>query len=153
MTIKSLGNPYDETSRLTHTATCTCEDCQSKSLLLTNSQRTEALERQADKMVVDTNIKDESQFDTADDMMDRVIENAIVRGVFGQHDASRRNFIKMMGGGTLAAVLGTMIPMDKVKAAVKDSIGKLEKTKLKVGFVPITCATPIIMAKPMGFYA
>ena len=28
----------------------------------------------------------------------------------------------------------------------------LEKTALKVGFVPITCATPIIMAHPMGFY-
>ena len=28
----------------------------------------------------------------------------------------------------------------------------LEKTALKVGFVPITCATPIIMAQPMGFY-
>ena len=28
----------------------------------------------------------------------------------------------------------------------------LEKTRLKVGFVPITCATPIIMAHPLGFY-
>jgi nitrate/nitrite transport system substrate-binding protein len=42
--------------------------------------------------------------------------------------------------------------MDKAKAAVKESLGKLEKTKLNVGFVPITCATPIIMAHPMGFY-
>ena len=31
--------------------------------------------------------------------------------------------------------------------------GAPEKTKLKVGFIPITCATPIIMAHPMGFYA
>ena len=29
----------------------------------------------------------------------------------------------------------------------------LEKKDLKVGFIPITCATPIIMAQPMGFYA
>jgi nitrate/nitrite transport system substrate-binding protein len=86
-------------------------------------------------------------------MMDRVIESAIVRGVFGHSDPSRRNFIRMVGGGTLAAALGTMIPMDKVKAAVKESFGPLEKSKLKVGFVPITCATPIIMAQPMGFYA
>ena len=27
-----------------------------------------------------------------------------------------------------------------------------EKKDLKVGFIPITCATPIIMAHPMGFY-
>ena len=31
--------------------------------------------------------------------------------------------------------------------------GPLEKKDLKVGFIPITCATPIIMAHPMGFYA
>ena len=30
--------------------------------------------------------------------------------------------------------------------------GALEKKDLKVGFIPITCATPIIMAAPMGFY-
>ena len=30
--------------------------------------------------------------------------------------------------------------------------GPIEKKDLKVGFIPITCATPIIMAKPMGFY-
>lgn len=94
-----------------------------------------------------------SPFASADDMLDRVIENAIVRGVFNHHEPSRRQFIRMVGGGTLMAALGTMIPLDKMKAAVKDSIGPLEKTKLKVGFVPITCATPIIMAHPMGFYS
>jgi len=31
--------------------------------------------------------------------------------------------------------------------------GAPEKKDLKVGFIPITCATPIIMAHPMGFYA
>ena len=28
-----------------------------------------------------------------------------------------------------------------------------EKKNLKIGFIPITCATPIIMAAPLGFYA
>ena len=31
--------------------------------------------------------------------------------------------------------------------------GAPEKKDLKVGFIAITCATPIIMAAPMGFYA
>src|SRR5439155_21796298 len=31
--------------------------------------------------------------------------------------------------------------------------GAIEKRDLKVGFIPITCGTPIIMAEPMGFYA
>jgi len=30
---------------------------------------------------------------------------------------------------------------------------RLEKTHLKIAFLPITCATPIIMAQPLGFYA
>ncbi|MEL6211011.1 MAG: ABC transporter substrate-binding protein, partial [Pseudomonadota bacterium] len=35
----------------------------------------------------------------------------------------------------------------------RPATGPLEKTKLNVGFVPITCATPIIMSEPLGFYA
>ncbi len=31
--------------------------------------------------------------------------------------------------------------------------GAIEKKDIKVGFIPITCATPIIMAHPMGFYS
>jgi nitrate/nitrite transport system substrate-binding protein len=31
--------------------------------------------------------------------------------------------------------------------------GAIEKKDLKVGFIPITCATPIIMAHPLGFYS
>ena len=30
--------------------------------------------------------------------------------------------------------------------------GALEKKDLKIGFIPITCATPLIMAHPLGFY-
>ncbi len=29
---------------------------------------------------------------------------------------------------------------------------KLEKTELTIGFIPITCATPIVMSDPLGFY-
>ena len=30
--------------------------------------------------------------------------------------------------------------------------GKLEKKDVKIGFIPITCATPLIMSAPLGFY-
>ncbi len=33
-----------------------------------------------------------------------------------------------------------------------DLTAKLEKKDLKIGFIPITCATPIIMSEPLGFY-
>jgi len=72
--------------------------------------------------------------------------------VFGHNEVSRRSFMKLVGAGTAAAALASIFPMEAAKAAVKDRLGPLEKKKLKVGFVPITCATPIIMAHPMGFY-
>lgn len=33
-----------------------------------------------------------------------------------------------------------------------DLEAQLEKRDLKIGFIPITCATPIIMSSPLGFY-
>lgn len=159
MVMKSLGNPFDADTRLTHTAGCGCDSCmveRTSSVALTDTDRRVLLERQAERMegVTTPEVKPEArEFATADDMMDRAVESAIVRGVFGHNDAGRRQFLKMMGTGALAAALGSILPLEKVKAAVKESMGPLEKTKLSIGFVPITCATPIIMAQPMGFYA
>ncbi len=144
---KSLGNAFDANTSLIHQKDCNCPTCQEKGM------STEALERYADGLQTVSKSEQEVTVPSSEDMLDRAIENAIVRGVFGHNDASRRRFLQTVGGSTLAAVLGSIIPMDAVKAAVKESTGKLEKTKLKVGFVPITCATPIIMAHPMGFYA
>jgi hypothetical protein len=58
----------------------------------------------------------------------------------------------MLGGGTVAAALASVFPLDAAKAAILDNLGTPEKTDLNIGFVPITCATPIIMAQPLGFY-
>lgn len=165
MTSKSLGNPFDGKIRLNHTTSCRCEICVGNTENpqgLTDYQQGALFEKQIERHETQAhdhaNHKPASKietptFDNSEDMMDRAIESAIVRGMFGHNDESRRRFIKMVGGGTLAAALATVIPLNKVKAAVKDSIGPLEKKKLNVGFVPITCATPIIMAQPMGFYA
>lgn len=125
----SLGDPFSPDSNLSHSGACSCATCQPKtSARPTNT----ALDQEA--------------------MLDRAIESAIVRGLFGHSEVSRRSFMGMLGGGTLAAILASIVPMEAIKAAVKDSLGPLEKTKLNIGFVPITCATPIIMAEPMGFY-
>lgn len=157
MKIESLSNPYDHESSLTHKLNCQCESCKVQKLSplpISEKQSREAWERQAESMVVEPVSAEEAkpQFDSTEDMMDRVIENTIIRGMFGQNEEARRTFLKTVGGGTLAAVLGSILPMDAIKAAVKDAPKKLEKTKLNIGFVPITCATPIIMAKPLGFY-
>lgn len=128
MTIKSLGNPFDGKTDLRHTKGCGCADCKGGASTTAHEDM------------------------SSDAMMERVIESAIVRSTFGHRDISRRSFASMLGASTLAAAFASVLPIDKVKAAILDEIGTPEKSDLRVGFVPITCATPIIMAEPMGFY-
>jgi nitrate/nitrite transport system substrate-binding protein len=139
MTSKSLGNPYDGDVDLTHGAGCGCSSCSSKKDSTANSQ-------------ISSDLKDEETLLSSEEMLERAVESAVVRSVFGHNELSRRSFAKMMGTGTLAAAIASVFPMEQAKAAILDKLGKPEKAKLKVGFVPITCATPIIMAKPLGFY-
>ena len=177
MSYKSLNNPYDANSDLQHGPGCQCPICvfqkeqAQSSYECSETELTERLEKAvfegttspeynmpefeavAADHVAAEKADDPNPLESSEDVMDRAIESAIVRGVFGHDDMSRRSFLQAVGGTTLAAVLGSMLPMEDVKAAVKESMGKPEKSKLKVGFVPITCATPIIMAHPMGFYA
>lgn len=89
---------------------------------------------------------------STEDMMDRAVESSVVRAIFNGDDVSRRSFMKLVGSATAASVLASIFPMDAAKALAKEGTGPLEKKKLKIGFIPITCATPIIMADPMGFY-
>ena len=86
-----------------------------------------------------------------DDLIARCVETAVVNEVFGG-DINRRNFLTAFGAGTAAAAISQFFPLGAAKALAAEMKGPLEKSKLKVGFVPITCATPIIMAHPMGFY-
>ncbi len=80
-----------------------------------------------------------------------IAESAIMKGIFGS-DMNRRNFLRAVGGTTAAAAIASVLPIEKAIADIVDAKGALEKTDLNVGFVPITCATPIIMAAPLGFY-
>src|SRR4030065_1551440 len=115
-------NPFDPEVKL-HSAGCTCSSGRG-------------------------GVAEDDPPDTQEGLIDRVVESALVRGWFGHHDEARRNFLRLAGGGTLAAALGAVLPLDAVKAAAKESGGPLEKKDLKVGFIPITRATPIIIASP-----
>jgi nitrate/nitrite transport system substrate-binding protein len=164
MSYKSLNDPFNPNKSLTHEASCDCPLCKSAQQNpatdgLSADQRQEALEKavfesSAPQQKSPIYTGEEERFASSDAMLDRAIESAVVRSVFGHNEMSRRSFLGLIGSGTAAALLGSIFPMDEAKAALKETmgLGKLEKTKLDVGFVPITCATPIIMAHPMGFY-
>ena len=81
-----------------------------------------------------------------------LVERAVLHGIFEGHARNRREFFKLVGGATALAIIGEVLPLDRVKAWAVDTGAKPEKTDLKVGFIPITCATPLIMAEPLGFY-
>ncbi len=89
--------------------------------------------------------------ESEDKRFEGVVASAVMRAVFPQ-DASRRAFLKSVGASTAVAALSQFFPL-KTATEVFAQGAPLEKKDLKVGFIPITCATPIIMAAPMGFYA
>jgi nitrate/nitrite transport system substrate-binding protein len=132
MSVKSLGNPFSDKTDLRHAADCGCNSC---------AGHTHAATSPSDAPM------------SSEQIMERAIESAVVRSVFGHNDIHRRSFMGMLGGGAFASILASVFPLDAAKAALLDQLGPPEKTDLNIGFVPITCATPIIMAEPMGFYA
>jgi nitrate/nitrite transport system substrate-binding protein len=83
------------------------------------------------------------------------IEATLVKALF-PHDAVRRDFIRAVGRRTAQAAIASVLPagaLTSLQAAAQQAAGPLEKKDLKIGFIPITCATPLIMAHPLGFYS
>jgi nitrate/nitrite transport system substrate-binding protein len=79
-----------------------------------------------------------------------VVASAVLRQIFPK-DVARRAFLKRVGASTALAALSQFFPL-KTATELFAQGGPIEKKDLKVGFIPITCGTPIIMAQPMGFY-
>jgi len=82
----------------------------------------------------------------------QAIEKTVVSSVMQAAGPSRRQLMIGLGATALTTLINQVLPLDKIAAWAADPVGKLEKKDLSIGFIPITCATPIIMAEPMGFY-
>ena len=79
------------------------------------------------------------------------IEATLVKALFPQ-DAVRRRFLRAVGKGAAMSAIASVLPVASLQAMAQEK-GSLEKKDLKIGFIPITCATPLIMAHPLGFYS
>ena len=86
----------------------------------------------------------------AETLNGRVIQSAVMRALFPR-DATRRRFLAAVGSSGALAAISSVVPFGALEAMAQDK-GSLEKKDLKIGFIPITCATPLIMADPLGFY-
>lgn len=78
------------------------------------------------------------------------IEASLVKALF-PHEPLRRRFLQAVGANTARAAIASLLPLGALEAMAQDT-GSLEKKDLKLGFIAITCATPLIMASPLGFY-
>jgi len=79
-----------------------------------------------------------------------VIETAVMRALFPQ-DAVRRRFLSAVGAGTALSAISSLFPFGALEAMAQEKKAP-EKKDLKIGFIAITCASPLIMADPLGFY-
>jgi len=92
----------------------------------------------------------EHELAEADALNRRVIQTTVMKALFPV-DAERRRFLSAVGASTAWGAIASLIPFGALEAMAQDK-GALEKKDLKIGFIPITCATPLIMADPLGFY-
>ncbi|MDJ0703659.1 MAG: CmpA/NrtA family ABC transporter substrate-binding protein [Leptolyngbyaceae cyanobacterium MO_188.B28] len=69
---------------------------------------------------------------------------------------TRRKFLRNIAVGAALVTLANCAARPDLPEAsdgdVTTGTGAPEKTDLKIAFLPITCATPIIMSNPLGFY-
>jgi len=78
------------------------------------------------------------------------VETALVKALFPQ-DAVRRGFLRAVGANTARAAIASLLPVGALQAMAQEK-RPVEKKDLKIGFIAITCASPLIMADPLGFY-
>jgi nitrate/nitrite transport system substrate-binding protein len=78
------------------------------------------------------------------------IEATLVKALLPS-EPLRRRFLQAVGANTARAAIASLLPVSALEAMAQDK-GSLEKKDLKIGFIAITCATPLLMADPLGFY-
>ncbi|RXH35269.1 nitrate ABC transporter substrate-binding protein [Bradyrhizobium nanningense] len=79
------------------------------------------------------------------------VEQALLHGLFPQ-PILRRELLRTVGAGAIIGALSSILPIETLKAIAQER-KPLEKTKLAVGFLPITCAAPLIYGEKLGSYS
>lgn len=85
-----------------------------------------------------------------------VLHNALLKALFPQAPM-RRRLLQAVGASTLRAAVSAALPAGalaglEAMAQTPPPLPTATPTVLKLGFIPITCATPLIAAHPLGLY-
>ena len=124
--MSTFDNPFD-TSRRLNSSGCSC----GRHVSQTEHERDAV--RQLQCQPIETSNEDKRY--------EGVVASAVMRALFPK-DAARRAFLKSVGASTALAAISQFFPL-KTATEVFGQGAKPEKTDLKVGFIPITCGTPV----------
>lgn len=94
----------------------------------------------------------QKHLESSEDYFERTVRQAVTSAVLRAAGPTRRQFLAGLGATTLSALIAEAFPLSTLTAFAADPAGKPEKRDVSIGFIPITCGTPIIMAEPLGFY-
>ena len=86
-----------------------------------------------------------------EDVVARASEQAILHGLFPD-PITRRNVIRAVGAGVLLDAVSSFLPLDTLKAMAQTEKAAPEKSEITIGMIPITCATPLVMAEHNGIF-
>lgn len=111
---------------------------------------TQAEHAQADAAAATAELKERSLTSEFESYSNEFIEASLVKAIFPQENV-RRRFLQAVGKSTALAAISSVLPVASLQAMAQEK-NALEKKDLRIGFIPITCATPLIMAHPLGFY-
>jgi nitrate/nitrite transport system substrate-binding protein len=75
-----------------------------------------------------------------------------MRAIFPD-DSQRRHFLRAVGRNAALAALAQIVPFGALQAMAQEGGGAPEKKSLKIGYLPITCASPIILGQANGYFA
>jgi nitrate/nitrite transport system substrate-binding protein len=79
-----------------------------------------------------------------------LVRGAALRAVFSG-SPTRRAVLGSLGTAAALAILDTVMPLGTLQAMAEDK-AKPEKSELTIGFIDITCATPLCVADKLGFF-
>lgn len=99
----------------------------------------------------DSHSSNPSSGGSPEEVCSEVLDDAVIKAVFPDR-GQRNKALGDIGKKELLSQIKKHVPIDDLKDEMATSGEELEKPNLSIGFIPITCATPIIMAEPMGFY-
>jgi nitrate/nitrite transport system substrate-binding protein len=79
-----------------------------------------------------------------------LVREAALRAVFGGSPA-RRAVLRALGTAAALGILDTVMPLITLQAMAEDKAAP-EKSELTIGFIDITCATPLCVADKLGLF-